>query len=237
MFIPIGTEEYTPRQRFPIVTLTIVAINVLVFLLEMFLLFAGGEDALGMFITAFGVVPAAVTTGTSIVVPFFLTLFTSMFVHSGLTHIGFNMLYLLAFGDNVEDLLGWWRYLIFYLLTGLIASLAQIAVDPASKIPSVGASGAIAGVLGGYLLLFPRGQVRVLFFLGPLSHVTRVAAIIYIGFWFVTQFFSGVASLGVQTAETGGVAYWAHIGGFVGGMVLMLLFTVFLRRSARPQWR
>ncbi len=230
MFIPIGTEEYTPRQRFPVVTLTIVAVNTLVFLYELFLLLNGGEQGLNSFIMAFGATPAALASGQSL-----YTLFTSMFVHSGLTHIGFNMLYLLAFGDNVEDLLGRSRYIVFYLLCGLLADFAQIASNPASQIPSVGASGAIAGVLGGYLLLFPKGKVRVLFFLGPLSHVTRVAAILYIGFWFVTQIFSGIASLGVPTAESGGVAYWAHIGGFVGGLVLMFLFRLFLKPSVNPQ--
>lgn len=230
MFIPVGTEEYRPRQRFPVLTVVLAALNSLVFLFEVFLLFTGGEGALNSFIATFGVVPARIIGGQSL-----YTLFTSMFMHGSLTHITFNMLYLLAFGDNVEDWLGRWRYLVFYLLAGLAASLAQIMSDPASPIPSVGASGAIAGVLGGYLVLFPRGRVRVFFFLGPLSHVGRILALIYIGFWFVVQFFSGVASLGVETAETGGVAYWAHIGGFVAGMALMLLFRLFLARRVAPQ--
>ncbi|HKZ83691.1 MAG TPA: rhomboid family intramembrane serine protease [Anaerolineae bacterium] len=235
MFIPVGTEEHTPRQRFPVVTTAIVALNVLVFLVEVFVLYNGGEEALTVFITAFGVVPAAVTTGQSLLIPFFLTPFTSMFVHGSLTHIGFNMLFLLAFGDNVEDRLGRWRYLLFYLLSGLVAAFAQIAVDPASPIPSVGASGAIAGVLAAYLVLFPKGRVRVFFFLGPLSHTTRISAVLFIGFWFVTQFFSGIGSLGVPTAETGGVAYWAHIGGFDAGLVLVLVFRLFLSRRERVQ--
>jgi membrane associated rhomboid family serine protease len=223
MFVPVGTEEAVPRQRFPVVTVVLVGINSLVFLFELFLLLTGGEQALNTFITALGAIPAAITSGESLVIPFFLTLFTSMFVHGSLTHIGFNMLYLLAFGDNIEDRLGRGRYLLFYFLAGLVAVFAQIAVDPTSPIPTVGASGAIAGVLGAYLVLFPKARVRVFFFLGPLSRVTRISALLYIGFWFVTQFFSGIGSLGVATAETGGVAYWAHIGGFAAGLALGLL--------------
>ena len=221
MFIPVGTEEVVPRQKFPIVTITIVVINSLVFLFELFLLFMGGEQALNEFIMTFGVVPAEITSGQGL-----HTVLTAMFVHGSLTHIGFNMLYLLAFGDNIEDRLGHWRFLGFYLLAGLMATIAQIAVDPTSMIPSVGASGAIAGVLAGYILLFPKGRVRVFFFLGPLSRTTRVSALLYIGIWFITQFFSGIGSLGVATSETGGVAYWAHIGGFIAGLVLAFLFKI-----------
>lgn len=230
MFVPIGTEELKPRRRFPVVTATLVAINSLVFLFEVFLLLSGGEQALNTFITAFGVIPAAVTSGQSLLLPFFLTPFTSMFVHGSLTHIGFNMLYLLAFGDNVEDRLGRWRFLIFYLLAGLLATIAHILSDPASQVPTVGASGAIAGILAGYILLFPKGRVRVFFFLGPFSRTTRISALIYVGFWFVTQFFSGIATLGVTTAETEGVAYWAHIGGFAAGLVMGWLFRLILDR-------
>lgn len=232
MFIPVGTEEPTPRRRFPWVTVSLVGLNIAVFLLEMLILFTGGERALGTFFVAYGVVPAAISSGQSIVIPFYLTLFTGMFVHGSLTHIGFNMLYLLAFGDNLEDRLGHGRYLIFYLLTGLLASLAQIMVDPHSPVPSVGASGAIAGVLSGYVLFFPRGAVRMFLFLDPFTRITRIPALMYIGFWFVTQFFNGIGSLGVLTAETGGVAYWAHIGGFVGGMALAWLYRrVFSKES------
>ncbi|MDD5468850.1 MAG: rhomboid family intramembrane serine protease [Anaerolineales bacterium] len=230
MFVPIGTEELKPRRRFPVVTAILVAINSLVFLFEVFLLLSGGEQALNTFIIAFGVIPATVTGGQSLLLPFFLTLFTSMFVHGSLTHIGFNMLYLLAFGDNVEDRLGRWRFLIFYLLAGLLATVAHILSNPASQVPTVGASGAIAGILAGYILLFPKGRVRVFFFLGPFSRTTRISALIYVGFWFVTQFFSGIATLGVTTAETEGVAYWAHIGGFAAGLVMGWLFRLILDR-------
>lgn len=230
MFFPVGTQESTPRQGFPVVTTVLVVVNSLVFLLELFLLFTGGEQALNTFITVFGLVPELFTRGESLLIPFWLTPFTSMFVHGSLTHIGFNMLYLLAFGDNVEDRLGRGRYVAFYVLSGLVAAMANVIVDPTSPIPTVGASGAIAGVLAGYILLFPRGKVRVFFFLGPLSHTTRLSALLFVGVWFVTQFFNGVASLGVATVETAGVAYWAHIGGFAGGLVLTFLFKLFLGR-------
>lgn len=218
MFVPVGTEEYVPRRRFPVVTVALVSLNSLVFLAELLLSFMGGTEAVNRFIMLFGATPAVVVGGQQL-----FTLLTSTFVHSSLTHAGFNMLYLLAFGDNVEDRLGRGRFLLFYLLAGVLASLTHIASNPASTLPSVGASGAIAGVLGAYLLLFPRAKVRLFFFLGPFSRVTRVSALLYIGFWFALQFFSGVGSLGAQTAETGGVAYFAHLGGFVAGILLVLL--------------
>lgn len=228
MFFPVGTqEESTPRLGFPVVTTVLVALNSLVFLFELFLLLVGGEQALNTFISAFGLIPDLFSSGQSLLIPFWLTPFTSLFVHGSLTHIGFNMLYLLAFGDNVEDRLGRGRYLVFYVLSGLLAALAQVLIDPTSPIPTVGASGAIAGVLAGYILLFPRGKVRVFFFLGPFSRTTRLSALLFVGVWFVTQFFNGMASLGVATAETAGVAYWAHIGGFTSGLVLAFFFKLF----------
>ena len=224
MFAPIGTEEPVPRRRFPVVTAGIIAVNITVFLFELYILFTNGEEALNSFVKSYGAVPAAVVSGQDIQIPFYLTPLTSMFVHAGLAHIGFNMLYLAAFGDNVEDRLGHWHYLLFYLLSGLIAAFAQIAVDPTSQIPSIGASGAIAGVLAGYIVFFPRGIVRLLLFLGFFFIVTRVSAALFIIFWFITQLFIGIASLGVMTAQTGGVAYWAHIGGFAAGLVLALIY-------------
>ena len=224
MFVPVGTEETIPRRRFPIVTAIIVLINILVFLFELSILLTGGQEGLSNFFKSYGAVPAAILSGQNIRIPFYLTLFTSMFVHAGIAHLGFNMLYLSAFGDNVEDRLGHLNYLVFYLLSGLAATFAQIAINPAAEIPGVGASGAIAGVLAGYILFFPKGIVRMLLFLGPFITITRVSAMLFIAFWFIMQLFVGVASLGAMTAQTGGVAYWAHIGGFVGGMILALLY-------------
>ena len=196
-------------------------INVAVYIFEAQIAFNQGSYALENFMTNYGVVPALIMGGESLI-----TLLTSMFIHAGLTHILFNMLFLLVFGDNVEDKLGHFGFLIFYLVTGLVASFSQIAVDPSSMITSVGASGAIAGVLGGYLILFPRGYVRAFIFLGFLMRISRVPAVVFIGFWFMTQFLNGMITLGVNTVETGGVAYWAHIGGFVAGSVLSIIYRV-----------
>jgi membrane associated rhomboid family serine protease len=226
MFIPIGTEEPQPRRKFPLMTIILILINVAVYIFETQIAFNQGSSALENFITSYGVVPALIIRGKSL-----STLLTSIFIHAGLTHILFNMLFLLVFGDNVEDKLGHFGFLIFYLVTGLIASFSQIAVDPSSMIPSVGASGAIAGVLGGYLIFFPHGYVRAFIFLGFLMRISRVPAVIFIGFWFMIQFLNGIITLGVNTVETGGVAYWAHIGGFVAGAVLSIIYRVSRART------
>jgi membrane associated rhomboid family serine protease len=149
----------------------------------------------------------------------FITVFTSMFMHGGWLHLGGNMLYLWIFGDNVEDRFGHAKFTVFYLLCGIAATLAQVAFSAGSNVPNLGASGAIAGVLGAYLVLFPRGSVRVLMGRG----VVPMPALIVIGLWIVLQFISGIGSI-TQSAETGGVAYMAHIGGFVAGLVLTFLF-------------
>jgi membrane associated rhomboid family serine protease len=206
-----------------------VAINILVFLYEIFILITRGEDGLNSLLQAVALVPGLVTGGQSVVLPFYLTFFTAMFVHGGLLHIASNMIYLVVFGDNVEDLMGPGLYAVFYLLCGLGASLLQIAADPTSMIPNVGASGAIAGVLAGYLLLLPTGTVRILFFLPPFSRIARIPALFFISIWFIIQIFSGVMSLG-STADTGGVAYWAHVGGFLAGLLLAFIYRTILKR-------
>ena len=149
----------------------------------------------------------------------FPTIFTSMFMHAGWLHLGGNMLYLWIFGDNVEDSFGHLKFLVFYLLCGIAATAAQLAFSAGSNVPNLGASGAIAGVLGAYILLFPRGQVKVLMGRG----VIPMPALVVIGLWIVLQFVSGIGSIS-NSAETGGVAYMAHIGGFVAGFVLTFLF-------------
>jgi membrane associated rhomboid family serine protease len=219
--IPIG-DDPPPRRAFPIVTFTLIAINVVVFIFELSL----GNSVDALFRSA-GVVPQEFAVGQDLPPPaplnaHYTTLITSMFLHGGFLHIGSNMLFLWIFGDNVEDRLGHGRYLLFYLICGLGASAAHIYFNWGSRIPSVGASGAIAGVLAGYLLLFPSASIRTLLFLGPFITVTRVPAIIMIGFWFVTQLLAGVASLG-RVEQTSGVAFWAHVGGFVIGLPLVLL--------------
>ncbi len=149
----------------------------------------------------------------------FLTLFTSMFMHAGWLHLGGNMLYLWIFGDNVEDRFGHVKFIIFYLLCGLAATFAQLAFSMDSNVPNLGASGAIAGVLGAYILLFPQGRVRVL----QGQRVVQVSALIVIGLWIILQLFSGIGSIS-NAADTGGVAYMAHIGGFIAGFVLTFVF-------------
>ena len=223
MFAPVGTEEIIPRRTFPAVTAIIVAINILVFLYQAFILLTEGEEGLNAMIQAVALVPGLVTEGQSVVLPFYLTFFTAMFVHGGLLHIASNMIYLVVFGDNVEDLMGPVLYIFFYLLCGLAASVAQIAADPTSMIPNVGASGAIAGVLAGYLLLLPTGTVRILFFLPPFSRIARIPALFFITLWFILQIFGGAMSLG-SSSESGGVAYWAHVGGFLAGLALAFIY-------------
>ena len=218
--IPIGdTPGY--RRRFPVVMLAIVAANVLVFLYEVSL---GGRALQQLFFSA-GVVPVEYTLGREVGPPppynvTWLTLITSMFLHGGFLHIASNMLYLFVFGDNVEDAFGHVMFLVFYLVCGVVANATHIVFNAGSAIPSVGASGAIAGVLAAYLVMFPQASIRTLLFLGPFFTVTRVSALFLIGFWFVTQLLTGFASLGVATEQTSGVAVWAHVGGFVAGLVL-----------------
>ena len=229
MFAPVGTEEIIPRRTFPAVTALIVAINILVFLYQAFILLTEGEEDLNAMIQAVALVPGLVTEGQSVVLPFYLTFFTAMFVHGGLLHIASNMIYLVVFGDNVEDMMGPVLYIFFYLLCGLAASVAQIAADPTSMIPNVGASGAIAGVLAGYLLLLPTGTVRILFFLPPFSRIARIPALFFISLWFILQIFGGAMSLGASS-ESGGVAYWAHVGGFLAGLALAFVYKQIMRR-------
>jgi membrane associated rhomboid family serine protease len=205
--LPIGDDD-SARRTVPLVTYGLIALNVLFFIVEL-----TGGDA---FIAKWAFVPSRFLAN-----PFgdFLTLFTAMFMHAGWLHLGGNMLYLWIFGDNVEDRFGHFKFIIFYLICGLVATFAQLAFSTTSDVPNLGASGAIAGVLGAYILLFPKGSVRVL----QGSRVIQVSALIVIGIWIVLQFFSGIGSI-VSTAQTGGVAYMAHIGGFVAGFLLTFLF-------------
>ena len=204
---PIGDDD-TSRRTVPLVTYALIALNVLFFFVQQ----SGGNA----FIGKWAFVPSRFVAN-----PFgdFLTLFTSMFMHAGWLHLGGNMLYLWIFGDNVEDRFGHIKFTIFYLLCGLAATFAQLAFSLGSNVPNLGASGAIAGVLGAYILLFPHGKISVL----QGQRVIQVPALIVIGIWIVLQFFSGVGSI-ADTAQTGGVAYMAHIGGFVAGFALTFLF-------------
>lgn len=206
--LPIGDDD-SARRTTPVVTYVLIAINVLVFFLEL-----SNGDA---FIGRWAFVPSRFLADP---VGDFATLFTSMFMHAGWLHLGGNMLYLWIFGDNVEDRLGHAMFLVFYLLCGLAASFAQTVVSLGSNIPNLGASGAIAGVLGAYLVMFPRARVNVL--LG--RYVTPMSALVVIGFWIVLQIFSQVGAFAASSqTEGGGVAYMAHIGGFVAGVILAFL--------------
>jgi membrane associated rhomboid family serine protease len=207
MLFPIGDDDSAERSV-PIVTYLLIVLNVLFFFVEL----SGGEP----FIERWSVVPRRLTQNPGADL---ITVFTSMFMHGGWLHLGGNMLYLWIFGDNVEDRFGHAKFALFYLLCGIAATFAQVVVSAGSTIPNLGASGAIAGVLAAYIILFPRGQVKVLMGRG----VVPMPALVVIGLWIVLQFVNGVGSI-TQSAETGGVAYMAHIGGFVAGLVLTFLF-------------
>lgn len=209
---PIG-DDNSRRRRWPIVTIVFIVINALVFLLEL-----QRGDA---FITEWAFTPGrfrADPLGEAV------TLLTAMFMHGGWMHLGGNMLYLWIFGDNVEDRFGHVLYIVFYLLAGFAATFAQYLVNPSSMVPNLGASGAIAGVLGAYILMFPRARVDVL--LG--RQIVAMPAIIVLGFWIGLQLLSGVGSItaSAQTADAGGVAYMAHVGGFFAGLALAFVLNI-----------
>jgi membrane associated rhomboid family serine protease len=195
--------------RFPIATLMIIAANIFVFLLELV-----GGDA---FINRWAVTPAVIVSGQR-----WITIFSAMFMHAGWEHIIGNMLFLWVFGPEIENAMGTLRFSTFYLLGGIIAFLAQIWADPTSTIPNLGASGAIAAVMGAFLVTYPRDRIKTVLVIGWFIRITFIPAIILVGFWFVTQLFSEVGAL--ATVNAGGVAYMAHIGGFIFGALVARLF-------------
>jgi membrane associated rhomboid family serine protease len=203
-------RDVIPTRTWPVVTVGLIVLNVAIFLHDQTL----GPRALEAWIRHWGLVPAAF--GWDRVV-------TSMFLHGGWAHIGGNMLYLWIFGDNVEDRLGHGRFLIFYLLCGAAAALAQTAIHPRSTIPMIGASGAISGVLGAYLLLFPHSRVLTIVPIVFFIQLIEVPAIVLLGIWFLMQLVAGVGSLGAR-ADMGGVAFWAHVAGFVAGVLTVHVF-------------
>jgi len=202
---PIGDENRGARGV-PVVTVTLVVINVLVYLYEASL----KPPDLFNFITTYGAIPAEIERGVDL-----YTLITSMFVHGGFAHIAGNMLFLWIFGDNIEQRFGSALFLVFYVGTGLAASGAHIATNSGALVPTVGASGAISGVMGAYILLYPMNRIRTFIYYWGIVYVP---AFIYLGIWFMTQLMSGMVALSVPTAQSSGVAFWAHIGGFVAGM-------------------
>ncbi len=246
MLFPIG-DDNRDRRITPVINYLFVALNILVFV------YFQGCGRNEKFTYAYSAVPAEIVSGEDIVtddrtfedpltgdrfsipglqptpIPVYLTLLTSIFMHGGIAHIFGNMIFLLIFGDNIENRIGHFRYFIFYLLCGLIASLAHvyttITFNENTIVPTLGASGAISGVLGGYILLFPKRRVRVIMF----YFLTEVPAIVALGLWFAFQLFSGIGALGAGTQE-GGVAYAAHIGGFIAGLILIKFFDIGTKR-------
>lgn len=220
--IPIGDDDSGVR-RAHFVVIGLILVNLAVFIYELTL----SEPELFRLVMRYGALPAEITQledlPPTIGPPVLVTLFTSMFLHGGFLHVGANMLFLWIFGDNIEDVMGHLGFLIFYLLCGLAGGLAQIMVDRSSLAPIIGASGAISGVMGAYIVLFPRGMVRVATLLVIIPLIFRLPAILVIGMWFVVQALSGYATLGVEQVE-GGTAFFAHIGGFLAGVILVWFF-------------
>ena len=209
--IPLTDDSRRPR-RFPAITTAIILANVLVFFIEL----AGGDD----FIRQWSVIPADIVAGKH-----WVTILTAMFMHAGWLHIIGNMVFLWAFGPEIEDAMGRPRYLAFYLLSGMVASVAQIAAMRDSTIPNLGASGAIAGVMGAFLITYPHDRIRTVLVLGFFYRVTVLPAALLIGLWFVTQLFSQLGSM--ANTQSGGVAYLAHVGGFIFGAATARFFEGF----------
>ena len=217
----IPLRDVIPSRTTPGVTITLIALNVIVYLFQLML----APEVRNSFLYAFGLVPAYFSL---------VTLFTSMFVHGGFAHLAGNMLFLWIFGDNVEDRLGHGRFIAFYLLCGVVAALAQTALRPSSLVPMVGASGAIAGVMGAYLVLYPHSRILMLFPFPPI--LFEVPALFFLALWFLVQFLNGINQLPVfeKDAISGGVAFWAHVIGFASGVILV--FVMRRRERQTVEW-
>ncbi len=229
--VPLKDEN--PTQITPYVTYGLIAVNIIVFCYQLSL----NPRQLDQFFHRFAIVPLELSTNWSLVssqsIPEPLTLITSQFIHAGFIHIAFNMLFLWIFGNNIEEKLGRIKYIVFYLSCGVLAGLAQYYFTANSPVPSLGASGAIAGVMGAYIIRFPQAQVVTLVPLGFFFPVFRISAFWYLGFWFVQQAFNGITMLEVNAhvgMQGGGVAYWAHAGGFVVGVILAPILGLFSDR-------
>jgi membrane associated rhomboid family serine protease len=231
----IPLRDANPTRRTPIVTLVLIAACFAVFAVELSVEASGGEAALSEFFNTWGAVPSRVSAalnGTGDLGTAAIGVFASIFLHGGWEHLLGNMLFLWIFGNNIEDRLGRLPYLVFYFAGGVAAALAQVWIDPASDVPLVGASGAIAATLGAYIVLYPRARILTLVFLVFFYQLIEVPAVIILAFWFVLQLIDGVASLGAETAQ-GGVAFFAHIGGFVAGALVGLVVRSTTRESSR----
>lgn len=223
--IPIRDEIKTHRP--PIMTYLLIALNIFVFILQWM---AGANQE--AFIYEYALIPGNLTTSVNL--DNVTDIFSSMFMHAGLLHLGGNMLYLWIFGDNVEDAMGKVKYLIFYLIGGVVAALTHTLFNPNSQIPTVGASGAIAAVLGAYLILYPQSRVLTFIPLGFFMRLTLIPAAIVLGLWFVLQLFNGVATIGMP--DISGTAFWAHIGGFVAGIILVKFFATRKKSQNQANW-
>jgi membrane associated rhomboid family serine protease len=229
----IPLKDMTPRQSFPVMTLVLIGINVAVFIHQLTLTGPAGDA----FIKTYGLVPSHISQALAghhyTLEQALIPLFTCMFLHGGFLHIIGNMWFLWIFGANVEDRMGSLPYLIFYLICGIGSGAAEVAFSWGSHIPSIGASGAISGVLGAYIVLFPKSRILSLVPLLIIWFLWKVPAIIFIGLWFIMQFLSGVISLGAQSVSGGGVAWWAHVGGFLLGLLFVKAFAT---SSTRPTY-
>jgi len=237
----IPLKDDVPSRTTPFITMMLIAVNAVVFVYQLSLGLESDARAAGAaeaFVVEFGAVPCRLTGACAAPGDFphpLMTLFSSMFMHGGLLHAGGNMLYLWIFGNNVEDTLGHGRFLVFYLLSGVAAAIAQTVMNPQSAVPMIGASGAVSGVLGAYLLLFPYATILTLVTFGFFFRFIHIPAVIVLGFWIVLQLISGYLSASAAAlgrGEGGGVAWFAHIGGFLAGMALLFLMRP--RQSVRP---
>ena len=234
----IPLRDANPTRRTPVVTIGILAACVVAWAWELGLLASGGDASLDAFVTAWGVVPAELLKAWGagqVVSQETATLITSQFLHGGWLHLLGNMLYLWIFANNVEDRLGRPGFLLFYLAGGVAAALAQVAVDPTSTIPTIGASGAIAATLGAYVVFYPRARITSLVFLGFFYQLIDVPAVLVLGFWFVLQVIDGLTSMGMVESNSGGVAIFAHIGGFLAGASVARLLVARGLGSGRPR--
>jgi len=235
---PIRDDQ--PRFTTPFVNYFIIGLNVVVFLFEQSIQYQDPRAYLAL-MYEFGVVPRHIThalagAGHVSLAGLFLPILTSMFLHGGWLHIIGNMWFLWIFGDNIEDYLGHFQYLVFYLICGFAAAFAHIVFNAGSNLPTVGASGAISGVMGAYLLLYPRAKVLTLVVLIVFFTFWWLPAWVFLGYWFVLQFLSGAQTIGRTAQETGGVAVWAHVGGFVAGLLLIKLLPERSRRQRYASW-
>ena len=218
----IPLRDTQPSHSVPLVTIALIVVNAVVFLYEVSL----DDYSLNHFIASYGVIPDRLDPAA---------LLTSMFLHGGWMHLIGNMWFLWIFGDNIEDILGRWKYLLFYLACGVAAALVHVVTNPYSRVPTVGASGAIAGVMGAYMLKFPHSRVLTLVFIFVFFTTIEVPAILLLGYWVLIQFFSGAASIGYSQASQGGVAFWAHVGGFAAGMLLIKILPTKQPYRRRPE--